>query len=1023
MNRLRRILLILLGVEAGLSPGRVSAAEAMDFNRDIRPILSDNCFACHGPDDKVRKSKLRLDRREDAIHPARSGASAIVPGKPGESELIRRITADHPDDRMPPAETGKTLTQREIELLKQWIASGAEYREHWAFVPPEKSPLPDVSLVGQTPSNPIDAFVAARLEQENLKPAPEADRSTLIRRVTLDLTGLPPTPDEIDAFLADSSAQAYEALVDRLLDSPRYGERMAVDWLDAARYADTHGYHLDSGRDLTPWRDWVIAAYNENKPFDEFTVEQLAGDLLPHATRDQKIATGFNRNHMINYEGGAIPEEYHYAYLVDRVNTTATVWLGLTMACAQCHDHKYDPISKTDYYRFLAFFNNVPEKGLDGNKGNAAPVLRLSTPEQDQKLALLNEALRTAERRLDTDREEIDAAQESWERNLASATALEWKTVLPEQANTTSDAQIEVLEDESLLVKGPNPDKDIYTIRFTPTLPGITAFRVEALPDDSLSRRGPGRAHNGNFLLTGVRLRSESGPVTLKAASADYSQDGYPVSAALDGDTSTGWAVDGSIGMPHRAIFELEQPAPETPLTLILEFQSGTPRHAFGRFRLGITDAAQPHEPIAIPEGLRLVLAKPAPERSTDEEAQVRKFYRERVSPEYRQRRAALESVRKERDAFEATIQTTMVMVETEKPRDTFVRMRGQYDQLGEKVTAATPASLLPMDSGEPVNRLGLARWLVSPAHPLTARVTVNRYWQMYFGNGLVKTAEDFGSQGEWPSHPHLLDWLAREFIDSGWNVKHLQRLIVTSATYRQSSDVTAALFHADPENLLLARGPRFRLQAEFIRDQALAISGLLNSRIGGDSVSPYQPSGLWEELSMREDSKKFSAQFFVQSTGADLYRRSMYTFWKRSSPPPQMSTFDAPDRETCTVRRPRTNTPLQALILLNDPTYLEASRKLAERLMARGDSDDADRIAWAFRLATARAPGPAERSVLLRILEEQRMHYRANVADARELLKTGDSPWNNALDPVELAAWTMLSSTILNLDETLTKG
>lgn len=841
-------LLLVLGPATALRAG--AAERALDFNRDIRPILSDRCFACHGPDDQERKARLRLDHREDALRPAKSGAAAIVPGKPEDSELIKRLVTHDEDDVMPPPKTGKTVSQEQVELFRRWIAQGAAYREHWSLIPPERPPIPTASAEVSTAfQNPIDAFIAERLGQAGLKPAPEADRPSLIRRATLDLTGLPPSPEEVDAFLADASPKAYENLVERLLESPRYGERMAVEWLDAARYADTHGYHLDSGRDMTAWRDWVIRAFNDNMRFDQFTVEQLAGDLLPNATVDQKIASGFNRNHMINYEGGAIAEEYQYAYLVDRVNTTSTVWLGLTLACSQCHDHKYDPLSMADYYKFLAFFNNVPERGLDGNRGNAEPTLRLPSPAQEQRLAELNRALADAERAVSESLPAIDAAQSEWEKAI-----------------------------------------------------GETPTTAETLPAE-----------------------------------------------------------------------------------------------------------------------IRQALA--AAETRTPEQAkQLRQHYRDKVSVELRHLRETVAQAKKARDELERQIPSAMVMADLEKPRDTFMRMRGAYDQLGEKVSAATPAALPPLPAGEAPNRLGLARWLVAPNHPLTARVAVNRYWQMFFGTGLVKTAEDFGSQGEWPSHPELLDWLSREFMESGWNIKYLQRLMLTSATYRQTSRAEPALFERDPENRLLGRGPRFRLQAEFIRDQALALSGLLNGRIGGKSVSPYQPAGLWEELSMREDSKNFSAQFFVQSKGPDLYRRSMYTFWKRSSPPPQMSTFDAPDRETCTVRRPRTNTPLQALVLLNDPTYIEASRKLAERLLNRTGTD-ADRVAWAFRLATARIPSSEEKAILLRVLEQQRRHYRANLPAAEELLSTGEATRDLTLDAAELAAWTLLSSTILNLDETVTKG
>jgi hypothetical protein len=784
----------LCGVGVGRAAQEKTAAGApIDFNRDIRPILSENCFRCHGPDEGERKARLRLDTREGALKELRSGGHAVVPGHAAKSALIERITSADLKERMPPLTSKKHLTAQQIDLLKRWIDQGAKWSEHWAFVTPSRPALPQVANKNW-PRNAIDHFILARLEKEGLKPSPEADRVRLIRRVTLDLTGLPPTPAEVDAFLADTSPNAYEKVVDRLLASPHFGERLAVDWLDAARYADTHGYHIDAGRDMTRWRDWVIDAFNKNLPFDRFTVEQIAGDLLPGATLEQKVASGFNRNHMINFEGGAIPEEYLNAYIVDRVNTTSTVWLGLTVACAQCHDHKYDPISQKEFYQLYAFFNNVPERGLDGSKGNAAPTIKMPTPEQERRLRELDEAIRQA-----------------------------------------------------------------------------------------------------------------------------------------GGD------------------------------------------------------------------------------------------------------KAQLAKLRQQRAEVEKQTPTTMVMQELPRPRDTFMLVRGEYDKKGAKVSAGTPAALPPLPKGAPANRLGLARWLVDPGHPLTARVAVNRYWQMFFGTGLVKTAEDFGSQGEPASHPELLDWLAVEFMSptsaplgSGsqtrWDIKALLRLIVTSATYRQSSVVTPQLLARDAENRLLARGPRLRLQAEFIRDQALAVSGLLNREVGGASVFPYQPAGLWQELASRQDSKNWSAQFFVQSHGKDLYRRTMYTFWKRTSPPPTLVTFDAPDRETCTVRRSRTNTPLQALVLMNDPTYVEASRKLAERMMKQAEEPD-ERITLAFRLATARRPTAKEIGVLRRVFNRQLDVYRKDRKAALKLLGVGEAPRDERLPPAELAAWTVVVSVILNLDETVTKG
>jgi hypothetical protein len=764
---------------------------AINFDRQIRPILADNCYACHGPDDKQRKAKLRLDVKEEAL----KHGTVIVPGRAAASVLIERVASDDPQTRMPPPRTGKRLTPQQVELLRQWIDQGANWSVHWAFVKPQRPSLPAVTTPGWV-RTPIDAFILARLERDGLRPSPKADKVTLIRRLTLDLTGLPPTPVQVDAFLADQRPDAYERLVDRLLASPRYGERMAVEWLDAARFADTHGYHIDSGRDMTRWREWVIDSFNQNLPFDQFTVEQLAGDLLSHATLRQRIASGFNRNHMINFEGGAIPEEYHTAYIVDRVNTTGTVWLGLTIGCAQCHDHKFDPITQKEFYQMFAFYHNVPENGLDGSKGNAAPFIKAPTPEQHQQLARLDQSIKKLE-------QQIKAAP-------------------------------------------PGPE-----------------------------------AQACNDRLAGLR---------------------------------------------------------------------------------------------------------------------------------------------KQRAELDKHVPTAMVMQELPKPRDTFMLIRGQYDKHGPKVTAATPAALPPLPKDAPANRLGLARWLVDPSHPLTARVIVNRYWQMYFGTGIVKTAEDFGAQGEWPSHPELLDWLATEFVRSGWDVKAMQRLIVTSATYRQSSAVQSEAFAKDPENRLLARAPRLRLHAEFIRDQALAVSKLLDDDIGGASVSPYQPPGLWEELASRLDGKNWTAQTYVQSHGKDLYRRTMYTFWKRTSPPPTLVTFDAPDRETCTVRRPRTNTPLQALVLMNDPTYVEASRKLAERVMTETPTTE-ERMELAFRLVLARRPTSPERAVLGQVFETQLAAYRKDNAAALKLLAVGESRRNPKLDPAALAAWAMVASTILNLDEAVTRG
>jgi hypothetical protein len=1012
-------------------PARSAApTHAVDYNRDIRPILSNNCFKCHGPDATERQAGLRLDIRAEALKPAESGRRAIVPGKPESSMLVRRIFATTDSRRMPPPESNKKLTAAEKELLKRWIEQGAEYQKHWAFQPPKRPPLPNVTNTAW-PRNAIDHFILARLESDGLRPSPEADKVTLIRRLTLDLTGLPPTPAEVDAFVADTSPKAYEKVVERLLHSPRFGERLAVEWLDAARYADTHGYHIDSGRDMSRWREWVIDAFNRNLAFDQFTIEQLAGDLLPNPTLAQRIASGFNRNHMINFEGGAIPEEYHTAYIVDRVNTTSTVWLGLTVACAQCHDHKYDPITQREFYQLFAFFHNVPENGLDGSKGNAAPLLRAPTANQQAALDRLAAEIKQVEQQVNSPLPESDAAQREWQKTATTAKTIAWTVLDPREFKSKGGATLTKLEDKAILASGVNPATDTYTVVARTTLPTMTALRLEALPDARFIANGPGRSSNGNIVLTDVRVTAAGQPVKIKAASADFSQKDFPVAQAMGDKPRTGWAIYPEVGKVHTAVFEFERPLdkPGVLLTIRLDFQSPFAQHQLGKFRLSVTDSPTPHHAAPLPANIAAILGVPATMRTGPQQTELRTYYRAHFSPVVKNLNDRLTKLRQAQAELEKQIPTTMVMQEMPQPRDTFMLIRGQYDKRGDKVTAAVPASLPPLPRDAPANRLGLAKWLVDPAHPLTARVTVNRYWQMFFGTGLVKTAEDFGSQGELPSHPELLDWLAVEFMSPSqgqtipkWDVKALMKLIVTSATYRQSSAVTPALFARDPENRLLARGARLRLQAEFIRDQALAVSGLLNGKIGGASVSPYQPPGLWEELASRLDGKNWTAQTYVQSHGPDLYRRTMYTFWKRTSPPPTLTTFDAPDRETCTVRRARTNTPLQALVLMNDPTYVEASRKLAERMMTEAVNPE-DRITFAFRLATARRPTTTEVAVLRRIFEEELAVYRKDGKAALKLLSVGEAKRNEKLDVAELAAWATVASVILNLDETLTKG
>ncbi len=992
---------------------------AVDFDRQVRHILAENCFACHGPDEKTRKADLRLDTR-DGLFGKGTERAIVAPGKPEASELIRRITT-HEVGRMPPKKFGKTLSPAQIATLTRWVKEGAPWSQHWAFSPIVASALPAVKNAAWV-RNPIDRFVLARLEKEGLQPSPEADRVRLIRRVTLDLTGLPPTLEEVAAFVNDPAPDAYEKVVERLFNNPHHGERLALEWLDASRFADTHGYHLDSGRDMTRWREYVIDSYNRNKPFDQFTIEQLAGDLLPNATIQQKVASGFNRNHMINFEGGAIAQEYLTAYIMDRVNTTSTVWLGLTLACCQCHDHKYDPFSTKDYYQLYAFFHQVPERGLDGSKGNAMPFVKAPTKMQQARLAQIAAEMDTLRATLNQPPKIDEAAFVAWRKAQREKPIVGWQVLTPATTAARGGGKFIAEADGVLKITGKVPAQDVYTFTFRDLPAGTTGLRLEVLPDDALNGRGPGRSINGNLVMTGFQVKTGGKAVALKEAKATFSQDTFPATDALTGQ-GQGWAIFPEVGKTHAFIVALTQllPANVGDVTVSLEFQSRFTGHQPGRVRLAATSAENPFGPATHPEAIVKLLALADDRMTPAQVGELRTYYGTTITTAAKDLRAKLTALDRERAAIEADAPTAMVMQDGAK-RETHILVRGQYDKPGAKVEANTPSALPPLPADAPRDRLGLARWLVSPQQPLTARVAVNRYWQLFFGTGLVRTSEDFGIQGELPSHPELLDWLAADFAKT-WDTRRILRRIVTSATYRQSSRVTPELLARDPDNRLLARMTRLRLPAEFIRDQALAVSGLLDDRIGGASVSPYQPAGLWKELTSRGDSKNWSAQVFEQSHGRDLYRRSMYTFWKRTSPPPQMLTFNAPDREICTVRRSRTNTPLQALILMNDPTYIEASRKLAERLLTEGGKSPAERVAFAFRLATARMPTEREQAVLVRLYEQQRAAYAKDPATARKLLRVGEAAANDKLDVVELASWAMVASVVLNLDETITRN
>jgi len=996
-----------------------AAAPKVDFNKEVRSILSDRCFSCHGPDEGNRKAGLRLDTEEGAKK-ARGKRTPVIPGDAVNSEIIKRIAAEKPGMRMPPVASGrKALTEKEIATIKQWIAQGAEWQSHWAFAVP-KQPATPVTKNKLWAKNPIDAFILARLEREMLAPAPEADRARLLRRVTLDITGLPPTPAEVKAFELDRSANAYEKVVDRLLASPRYGEQMATAWLDAARYADTHGYQVDPDKQMWAWRDWVINAFNKNMPFDRFTIEQLAGDLLPNATLEQKIATGFHRNHRINTEAGSIAEEFHAENMVDRVSATGSVWLGLTIGCARCHDHKYDPITTRDFYSMSAFYNNVNEVGTGGARnaqGNAPPILRLPAPEIEAQLAAADAKLKEAQAEQKAVETKVAAGLAAWEKKALTYQPV-WQTLtLTDLSATTAGVVFTPQSDGSILVSGVNPAKTFYNVSAKSTLRNITGFRFELIPDAALPAGGSGRGEEGKGVLTQLDIDESGKKVDLARISSDYASPESVIELVLRPmlQLKRGWDLNPEFNKPHFAVIEparMINPNADSQFKFRIgnEYGAGA---TIGRFRLSVTDSEFPEPlPAAVVKALKVAAA----DRTDEQKRALRRYYlaHPMESRQVAEKVAKLDAVRR---GIDAKIPTTMVMSEMSTPRDTFVLIRGSYEKPGDKVTASIPAFLGALPDGAPKNRLGLAQWLVSESNPLTARVAVNRYWTAFFGTGLVKTSEDFGSQGDPPTHPELLDWLATQFVKSGWDVKAMQKLMVMSATYRQSSKATPLLLKKDPENRLLARGPRFRLTAEAIRDQALAASGLLTEKIGGPSVKPYQPPGLWEQLSVVDDKVLYN-----RSTGADLYRRSLYTFWKRTVPPPALTTFDAPTREFCVVNRSRSTTPLQALALLNDATYHEASRKLAERMMKEGGLLPTQRLGYGFRLAAARAPNQLELSVLQAGLERRLSQYRANRKAAEELLSAGESERDKKLDAVELAAYTTAASVILNLDEVVTK-
>lgn len=1020
---------------------------AIDFARDIRPILSENCVFCHGPDEATREADLRLDESEGAW-------SVIEKQSPDESELLRRLVTDDPDERMPPPESNRKLKRGEIELIRGWIEQGALWETHWSFRPirypnvPEVADVRDTDQAGASRSgaaeadavtlhNPIDHFIQSKLPARGLAPSPQAPRATLIRRLSLDLTGLPPTPEQVRAFEADRSNGAYERLVDRLLDSPAYGERMAWDWLDAARYADTNGYQGDRERTMWPWRDWVVKAFNDNMPYDQFTVWQLAGDLLPNATTEQKLATGFCRNHMINGEGGRIAEENRVEYVMDMSETMGTVWLGLTLNCCRCHDHKYDPITNEEYYQLFAFFNQTPVKG-NGGDPQTAPNLAVPTDAQASELESVTREIATLEMQMSALSKSLVSQQPTWEatelKRLESET--EWKTLHAEKVYAKA-SRVRSLKDGSVLTAGEPPANDTYTFFAKTDLKQVTGIRLEALKHATLPSGSLSFAGSGNFVLTEIEVSQVASqddesakPFPMKSAAATFEQGGHPVVQAFDGDSNTGWAVwEGRlVDREHTAVFRFSEPIevePDGLFRVVLRHDSPHERHNLGRFRLALSGTDEP-KLVSGDDELRLALAKSSDSRSDAEAKMVGRAHR-RSNSDYKSMQNKRDALVKRRDSISRSLPKVMVMAEMEQPRETFVLDRGLYNKPTTKVAAGLP-EFLPLinktsveqknlekkaETEPSLNRLDLARWLVDPRHPLTARVTVNRFWQQVFGIGLVKTTEDFGAQGEIPEHVELLDWLAKSFQDSGWNVKELMRLMVTSHTYRQSSKIVDADQYAvDPNNRLLSRAPRYRLASWMLRDQALAASGLLSPVRGGPAVNTYQPAGVWEEAS-------FGKKAYQQDEGEKLYRRSLYAYWRRIIAPTMF--FDNASRQTCTVKVSRTNTPLHALQTLNNIAYVEAARVLATQILQSNPlNDDSTRIDEVMMRVLGRNASPTEQEILLAGLNRNLEQIRGKESEAKALLSVGESQWDETLEPMELAAWTNLCLAVLNLDETL---
>ena len=1011
-----RIILITTGLLFSIKAG------AIGFTKEIRPLLVEHCFKCHG--EKKRKGGLRLTNRRDALTPGDSGKATIVPGNSAASLLIQKISSTNPKEQMPPK--GTRLTAAQIDLIRQWIDEGATWPEtepqHWAYVKPKRPALPQ--LKSKWPRNAIDHFILARLDKEGLKPSPQAPPEQLLRRVYLDLIGLPPSPKVVDKFLKDPSPTAYGNVVDQLLNSPRYGERWARPWLDLARYADSNGFQADQLRDSWAYRDWVINAFNADMPFDQFVIEQIAGDLLPNATPAQRIATGFHRTPTCNVEAGVHPEENRVNQIFDRVNTTASVFLGATFDCAQCHNHKYDPFSMKDFYSLFAFFNNTPlevEQLGNGVTWNFyGPTMDLPiSPQQKAKLTELNNKQNAQKKALEDLRAKLKTKQTTWEQHILQALkeTPQWSVLSVENFSATGNPTHKPQKDGSVLLAGKNPDKSTYTITAKSDLTKITAIRLEALTDPSMNKNGPGRnfapASNPNFIVNEFIIKANGKPVKPSSAAASFSQKRWEISGSIDGDSETGWGINPAFGKPAWAIYKLAQPLELKPnaqleFSIVQNYGGG---RTIGRPRLSAIEG----DPSALnlPDNILAILKKT--KRTKKEKADLEKHF---LSQHLELRALELKVLAADKQIKAVKPSTTLVMVEQKKPRKTHVLRRGDYLKPGEEVISQTPEVLHEFKKEWPKNRLGLAKWLVTPDNPLVCRVTVNRWWAQFMGRGIVATQEDFGTEGSKPTHPHLLDWLAVEFVENGWSMKQLHKHIVMSATYRQSSHLNPTLLSRDPGNELYARAPRLRMSAEMVRDNALTISGLLSTKMHGPPIYPPQPGGIWRHVGR-------NAPKYIAATDENRFRRGVYVVWRRGAPYASFVNFDAPDRGSCVIQRPRTNTPLQALTLMNDEAYVEIALAFAGRVLREmPNTSSNERITHAFKTALSRTPRPEEAAYLEKLLERRLALFQKNPAAVKNIMD-GIKGWKapKGMNQAQLAAWFYVANILLNLDETITKG